>query len=69
MIYCCKSCDKRFPGCHGHCETYKDEKSKEDSLKAVERNRNDGIRIVAEMRAEGVERANKRKFNRGKPWR
>lgn len=69
MIRCCNGCDKRFLGCHGHCEKHKDEKAKDDALKAVERKEQDGIRMVMEMRSKAVERANKQKINRGKPWR
>lgn len=69
MIRCCKGCGKRFLACHGHCKKYKDEKAKEDALKAVERKEQDGIRMVMEMRSKAVERANKQKINRGKPWR
>ena len=69
MIYCCKGCDNRFPGCHGSCETYRSEKAKEDALKAAERKEHDGIRMVRDMRTKAVNRAMKRKINRGKPWR
>jgi hypothetical protein len=33
--FSCKGCDKRFPGCHSQCETYKQEKVEYDALKAA----------------------------------
>ena len=34
--FSCKGCDKRYPGCHSQCETYKREKLEYDALKAKE---------------------------------
>lgn len=34
--FSCKGCDKRYPGCHSQCETYKREKLAYDALKAKE---------------------------------
>lgn len=34
MIYSCKGCEKRYPGCHGKCEAYLADKAKHDALKA-----------------------------------
>ena len=34
MIYSCKDCCNRFPGCHGSCETYKAERAEYDKEKA-----------------------------------
>ena len=30
----CYGCDKRYPGCHDHCDTYKEWKEKHDERKA-----------------------------------
>ena len=27
MVFSCKDCGNRFPGCHGSCETYKAERA------------------------------------------
>ena len=36
MIYCCKGCEapKRYPGCHGVCQDYLEQKKEHDRLKA-----------------------------------
>lgn len=36
MIYCCKGCEapKRYPGCHGECQEYLDQKAWYDKRKA-----------------------------------
>jgi hypothetical protein len=36
MIYCCKGCEapKRYPGCHGVCQDYLEQKKEYDRLKA-----------------------------------
>lgn len=34
MIYSCKDCGDRFPGCHAHCPEYKTEKAEHDKEKA-----------------------------------
>lgn len=37
FIFSCKGCNKREPGCHDRCETYKQEKAEYDRQKAVAR--------------------------------
>jgi len=37
---CCKECEKRHPGCHGHCEDYKEFRERCDE---VNRNRTGSI--------------------------
>ena len=34
MVYSCKDCGNRFPGCHSNCERYLADKAKHDELKA-----------------------------------
>lgn len=34
MIYSCKDCGDRHPGCHGTCEKYKADKAQHDEMKA-----------------------------------
>lgn len=34
MVYSCKDCGDRFPGCHSNCERYKADKAKHDEMKA-----------------------------------
>ena len=36
MIYCCKGCEapKRYPGCHGVCQEYLEQKKEHDRVKA-----------------------------------
>ena len=29
-ITCCRKCDKRYPGCHDECETFRSEKGARD---------------------------------------
>lgn len=36
MSFSCKDCGNRFPGCHGTCDTYKQEKAAHDERKAIE---------------------------------
>lgn len=38
-INCCKDCvaPKRYPGCHGHCPEYLEEKARYDERMAAER--------------------------------
>ena len=43
MIYCCKGCEapKRYPGCHGVCQEYLEQKEWYDKRKAeVDKERN-----------------------------
>lgn len=39
--FSCKDCKDRFPGCHGTCETYKQEKAEFDRKKEELRKRKD----------------------------
>lgn len=32
MIYCCKDCPDRYPGCHSECQKYKEQKRKQDEI-------------------------------------
>jgi hypothetical protein len=34
IITCCKDCPDRYPGCHGSCEKYKEQRAKYDAEKA-----------------------------------
>lgn len=34
IITCCKDCTDRFPGCHGSCEKYKEQRAQYDEAKA-----------------------------------
>ena len=34
MVYSCKDCGDRFPGCHSNCERYKADKAKHEEMKA-----------------------------------
>lgn len=31
--YGCKGCNKRYPGCHDHCETYQSTKAENERIK------------------------------------
>lgn len=34
-VYSCMNCDKRYPGCHGKCAEYLEQKAKHDAAKAA----------------------------------
>ena len=59
--FTCRGCQKRSPGCHGICETYKKEKAIYDEQKAkIDKQKaiKDG---VYSQRSKSVERATKGK--------
>ena len=37
--FSCRYCEDRYPGCHAHCETYKEEKAEHEEKKAEKRQR------------------------------
>ena len=61
MIYSCKDCQQRYPGCHGKCETYKREKAAHEEERAAlnrEREIQHGLYM---QRSTAVIRATKRR--------
>ena len=62
MVYSCKDCGNRHPGCHGKCDTYLAEKEKHDNQKAAidfERKINSGL---YQQRSRSVKKANKKGY-------
>lgn len=41
VIFSCKDCKDRFPGCHGTCETYKQQRAELDKRKAEAKKKRD----------------------------
>ena len=35
-IFSCKDCGNRYPGCHGHCETYIKEKAEHEERRMAQ---------------------------------
>lgn len=62
----CKNCQERYPGCHDHCERYKEERAEYDRLKAIE-NRDRTVRqyICDEHRKHADRRAQEKKAKAG----
>ena len=63
IIKCCKSCEKRYPACHDHCQEYIAEKKKNDELVDNYRKQMAGQR---QLDAMGVERRIKTYWRKGK---
>lgn len=58
-INCCKGCvaPKRYPGCHGRCPEYLEEKARWDELMAAERKKLDTQYGITSARSEAVGKA------------
>ena len=66
MIFSCKGCEERKPGCHGSCEKYKREKAEYEERKAVfdkKRRVSDGI--TAQLYGSTLKAVKKRGRNGG----
>ena len=60
MIFSCKDCQQRHPGCHSKCETYKKEKAEHEAqLEAARRERNVKQGLY-EQRTAAISKASKR---------
>lgn len=54
MIYPCKDCPDRFPGCHGNCQKYKEAKIDHDVKKGAVRDMVLKDRTFKDFRLEGL---------------
>lgn len=55
--FSCNGCDKRFPGCHSQCETYKKEKKKYEALKAEEDRKKRIMQGLSEQKYNALHKA------------
>lgn len=58
---CCKGCDKRHPGCHGHCEDYAAGKARDELWKAQMRKELDIQRGLDEVEVKAAIRAKRKR--------
>lgn len=63
-IYSCMGCEKRHPGCHAECETYKREKAAHDEQKAAEDRRRAVSMGITEQRTAAVAKAMRKRKKR-----
>lgn len=61
--FSCHGCDKRTPGCHGSCETYKQERAEYDAKKAEIDNKKAIRDGTYKQREVAVARAIRRKIS------
>ena len=66
-IQCCRNCvaPKRYPGCHGKCQDYIDEKAQYDQLKGEYKKKSDISNAIIRDRGVKVYKAYK---NHKKMW-
>lgn len=65
-IDCCYNCPDRFPGCHGSCEKYIQQKRELEEAKAEARKRYDAISGVEKQRYDGLYKATRLRNYRNK---
>ena len=66
--FSCRGCEKRYPGCHDHCDTYKAERAEYEKLKqrdAVEKYLRDRASRVYDAHAKYEKKLSKYKRFRG----
>lgn len=64
--FTCKGCEKRYVGCHSHCEKYIREKAAHEERKAAE-DKEKAISVgLYQQRAAAVYKAMRRKYNKGR---
>lgn len=61
MIYSCKGCQQRYPGCHSKCETYKIEKAAHDEQKKALKRESEIRQGLYAQRSYAVTRATNRR--------
>lgn len=61
MIYSCKDCQQRYPGCHGKCETYKKEKAAHEEQREAQKREREIRQGLYMQRSSAVTRATKRR--------
>lgn len=65
-ITCCKDCQERFPGCHGSCEKYIQQRAELDAAKAELRKKHDINKGLNEFRYDGINKVMARRNYRSK---
>lgn len=63
MIYSCKDCQQRYPGCHGKCETYKKEKAAHEEQRAAQKRERE-IRLPSQGQPSAGNGMNRNHMNR-----
>ena len=63
--FSCRGCENRYPGCHGSCETYKQERIAYDKQKEELDRQRETWGGVYGQRARAVEKAYRRNKRRG----
>ena len=58
-IECCRDCLDRFPGCHGQCEKYKQERAEYEETMAAKRREQDLKNGLNDFLYDSIERTNK----------
>lgn len=64
MIFTCKDCGNRHPGCHSQCEKYKKEKATYEERKAADVKRNAIQGGLTAQKNEAVRKALRRRVNK-----
>jgi len=65
-ITCCLNCEKRTPGCHGKCESYKAQRAEYDSTMAeISKRRKVRVDLNSSM-YDSIERAHKCMHRKGR---
>lgn len=63
MVRSCKGCvpPNRYPGCHGQCQKYLEEKAEYDRLMAIEYQKRHTDGLLTDQRLRGITRAVKKR--------
>lgn len=65
-ITCCKKCTERFPGCHGTCEKYIQQRAEYDKQKAERNAKIAAARGLSEYKYDGIHKTVQRRVYRSK---
>lgn len=65
-ITCCFDCHDRFPGCHGTCEKYKQQRAEYDAKRAEHKKKTDAKRGLNEYHFDSIHKTTKRHVYRSK---
>ena len=63
MVRACKGCvpPDRYPGCHGQCQKYLEEKAEYDRLKEIDYQKRHANGLLVDQRLQAINRANKKR--------
>jgi hypothetical protein len=69
MLFPCKDCPHRYPGCHDHCDSYGRAKEEHEKIKAM-RNPDDSVRCYVNRNIERTmdSKAKRARANKGISW-